>query len=268
MKLLEDSFSYANQLGQRKGAGAVYLNIFHWDIIEFLDTKKINADEKSRIQSLSIGIIVPSKFFELAEKNEPFHVFAPYTVYKEYGKHLDDIDIDEMYDELMSNPKVKKKPLDISARDMLIKIAMIQLESGYPYLMFKSNANNQHPLKAIGTVKMSNLCTEIFQLQETSEINDYGTDDIIRRDINCNLGSLNIVNVMENKEIREAVHAGMEALTAVSDMTIIPNAPTVKKANDELHSVGLGAMNLHGYLAKIKSLMKVQKRKNSLVHSL
>lgn len=73
---------------------------------------------------------------------------------------------------------------------------------------------------------------------------------------------------MENKEIREAVHAGMEALTAVSDMTIIPNAPTVKKANDELHSVGLGAMNLHGYLAKIKSLMKVQKRKNSLVHSL
>lgn len=252
MKLLEDSFSYANQLGQRKGAGAVYLNIFHWDIIEFLDTKKINADEKSRIQSLSIGIIVPSKFFELAEKNEPFHVFAPYTVYKEYGKHLDDIDIDEMYDELMSNPKVKKKPLDISARDMLIKIAMIQLESGYPYLMFKSNANNQHPLKNIGTVKMSNLCTEIFQLQETSEINDYGTDDIIRRDINCNLGSLNIVNVMENKEIREAVHAGMEALTAVSDMTIIPNAPTVKKANDELHSVGLGAMNLHGYLAKNK----------------
>lgn len=215
-------------------------------------TKKINADEKSRIQSLSIGIIVPSKFFELAEKNEPFHVFAPYTVYKEYGKHLDDIDIDEMYDELMSNPKVKKKPLDISARDMLIKIAMIQLESGYPYLMFKSNANNQHPLKDIGTVKMSNLCTEIFQLQETSEINDYGTDDIIRRDINCNLGSLNIVNVMENKEIREAVHAGMEALTAVSDMTIIPNAPTVKKANDELHSVGLGAMNLHGYLAKNK----------------
>ncbi|MFD3447523.1 class 1b ribonucleoside-diphosphate reductase subunit alpha [Microbacteriaceae bacterium 4G12] len=252
MKLLEDSFSYANQLGQRKGAGAVYLNIFHWDIMEFIDSKKINADEKTRIQSLSIGLIVPSKFLELAEKNEPFYVFAPYTVFKEYGKHLDDIDIDAMYDELVNNPNVKKKQLDLSARDMLIKIAMIQLESGYPYLMFKSNANEQHPLKDIGTVKMSNLCTEIFQLQETSEINDYGKGDIIRRDINCNLGSLNIVNVMDNKEICEAVHAGMEALTAVSDMTIIPNAPTVKKANDELHSVGLGAMNLHGYLAKNK----------------
>lgn len=252
MKLLEDSFSYANQLGQRKGAGAVYLNIFHWDIVEYLETKKINADEKNRIQSLSIGIIVPSKFFELAEENKPLYVFAPFSVYKEYGKHLDDMDIDEMYEELVANPNVKKKQLDITARDMLIKIAMIQLESGYPYLMFKTNANKQHSLKDIGNVKMSNLCSEIFQLQETSEINDYGTPDIIRRDINCNLGSLNIVNVMENKEIREAIHAGMEALTSVSEMTVIENAPTVKKANDELHSVGLGAMNLHGYLAKNK----------------
>lgn len=252
MKLLEDSFSYANQLGQRKGAGSTYLNIFHWDIIEYLDTKKINADEKSRIQSLSIGLIVPSKFFELAEKDQPLYAFAPFSVFKAYGTHLDDMDIDVMYDELVANDEVKKKKLDLTARDMLIKIAMIQLESGYPYLMFKSNANQQHALKDIGDVKMSNLCTEIFQLQETSEINDYGTPDVIKRDINCNLGSLNIVSVMENKELKEAVYAGMDALTAVSDMTSIENAPTVKKSNDELHSVGLGAMNLHGYLAKNK----------------
>jgi ribonucleoside-diphosphate reductase alpha chain len=220
------------------------------DVIEFLDTKKINADEKSRIASLSIGLIVPNKFFEIAEKNEPLYLFAPYTVYKEYGVHLDDIDIDQKYDELVQNDRVKKKKLDMTARDLLVKIATIQLESGYPYLMFKSNANEQHPLKDIGSINMSNLCTEIFQLQETSEINNYGTEDNIRRDVNCNLGSLNIVNVMETKEFRESVHVGIEALTAVSDMTNIDNAPTVKKANEELHSVGLGAMNLHGYLAK------------------
>lgn len=238
------------------------LNIFHWDIIELLDSKKINADEKTRIQSLSIGLIVPSKFFELAEKDEPLYVFAPYTVFKAYGQHLDDMDIDVMYEELVANPKVEKKKLDLSARDMLIKISMIQLESGYPYMMFKSNANDQHALKDIGSVKMSNLCSEIFQLGETSEINDYGVGDIIRRDINCNLGSLNIVNVMENKEIREAVHAGMEALTAVSDMTVIQNAPTVKKANEELHAVGLGAMNLHGYLAKNKIAYESEEAKD------
>jgi ribonucleoside-diphosphate reductase alpha chain len=252
LKLLEDAFSYANQLGQRKGAGAAYLNVFHWDIIEFLDTKKINADEKSRIQSLSIGLIAEDIFFTLAEKNEPMYVFAPHTVYKEYGIHLDDMDLNEMYYVLLSNPRVKKRKLDLSAREMLVKIAQIQLESGYPYFMYKSAANRDHALKDIGQVKMSNLCTEIFQLQETSTINDYGVPDEIRRDINCNLGSLNIVNVMESKKFRDSVHVGIDSLTTVSDLTSIDNAPTVKKANEELHAIGLGAMNLHGYLAKNK----------------
>ncbi|MFE6797852.1 class 1b ribonucleoside-diphosphate reductase subunit alpha [Paenibacillus chitinolyticus] len=249
MKLLEDAFSYADQMGQRRGSGAVYYSVFGWDIIEFLDCKKINADEKSRIQTLSIGLIVPQKFYELAEQNKPLHVFAPFSVYKEYGRHLDDMNIDEMYEELLANPNVKKK-IVMSARDMLTKIAVIQLESGYPYIMNRSNANRGHALKDIGKVKMSNLCTEIFQLQETTEIGDYGQGDIIRRDISCNLASLNIVNVMETKSIRDSVHSGIEALTSVSDNTTVANAPGVVKANKELHSVGLGAMNLHGYLSK------------------
>jgi ribonucleoside-diphosphate reductase alpha chain len=99
---------------------------------------------------------------------------------------------------------------------------------------------------------MSNLCTEIFQLQETSEITDYGQQDTIRRDVSCNLASLNIVNVMEHGKIRESVHEGMIALTSVSDMTQVANAPGVAKANREMHSVGLGVMNLHGYFAKNK----------------
>lgn len=107
-----------------------------------------------------------------------------------------------------------------------------------------------HALKNVGQIKMSNLCTEIFQLQETSEIADYGQESTIRRDVSCNLASLNIVNVMEHGKIRESVHEGMIALTAVSDMTSISNAPGVAKANKEMHSVGLGVMNLHGYLAK------------------
>lgn len=251
LKLMEDAFSYADQMGQRKGSGAGYYNIFGWDVIEFLDSKKINADEKSRIKTLSIGLIIPNKFYDLAAQNKPLHVFGPYSVYKEYGQHLDDIDIDAMYDELLANDNVKKKVV-MSAREMLTKIASIQLESGYPYIMNKSNANKWHALKDIGSVKMSNLCTEIFQLQETSEINDYGYEDIIRRDISCNLASLNIVNVMERKEIKDSVHVGIEALTTVSDLSQIDNAPGVRKANDELHSVGLGAMNLNGYLAKNK----------------
>ncbi|OXS55620.1 ribonucleotide-diphosphate reductase subunit alpha [Cohnella sp. CIP 111063] len=251
LKLMEDAFSYADQMGQRKGSGAGYYNIFGWDVIEFLDSKKINADEKTRLKTLSIGLIVPDKFYQLAEKNETLHVFAPYTVFKHYGQHLDDMDMDEMYETLLADERVKKKAV-MSARDMLVKIATTQLESGYPYIMNKSNANRAHALKDLGGIKMSNLCTEIFQLQETSEIGDYFEPDTIRRDISCNLASLNIANVMDTRKIKESVHEGIVGLTAVSDMTTVSNAPGVAKANAELHSVGLGAMNLHGYLAKNK----------------
>jgi len=251
LKLMEDAFSYADQMGQRRGSGAAYYNIFGWDVMEFLDSKKINADEKLRLKTLSIGLIVPDKFYQLAERNEQLYVFAPNTVCKAYGMHLDDMDIDEMYDKLLADDRVQKKAV-MSARDMLVKIATVQLESGYPYIMNRTNANRAHALKGIGRIKMSNLCTEIFQLQETSEIGDYDQPDLIRRDISCNLASLNIANVMERRKIRESVHEGMIALTAVSDMTAIANAPGVAKANRELHSVGLGAMNLHGYLAKHK----------------
>ena len=248
LKLLEDTFNYVNQLGQRPGAGVAYLNIFHADVEEFLDTKKINASEKSRLQTLSIGLIVPNKFMQLAKEGKDMYVFAPYTVFNATGSHLDDLDMDKYYDELVANPNIKKKKLN--PRKILTQIAKMQFESGYPYIMFKDNANSVHALKELGQVKMSNLCTEIMQLQETSIINDYGIEDEIKRDVSCNLGSLNIVNVMEKQAIEESVYSAMDALTQVTDLSNIKNAPGVKKANQELHAVGLGVMNLHGYFAK------------------
>lgn len=248
MKIMEDTFSYANQLGQRPGAGAVYLNVFHSDIEEFLDCKKINVDEKVRIKTLSIGVVIPDKFMELAEKDEPCYLFYPHTVKLEYGQYLDELDMDGMYEELITNPKIRKKK--VNARHLLVKIAQTQKESGYPYLFFKNNANRQHALNGIGNVKFSNLCTEIMQVSDVSDIGSYGQEDTIRYGISCNLGSLNIVTVMENKRIKEAVKTAMTTLTVVSDNTNISMVPSIRKANEELHSVGLGAMNLHGFLAK------------------
>ena len=155
MKLMEDTFSYVNQLGQRAGAGVAYLNIFHWDIEEFLSTKKISGDEKSRLQTLSIGVVIPDKFVELARENKPMYVFAPYTVYKQYGQHFDDLDIDKVYDDLVANPNVKKRQLN--PRQLLTNIARTQFESGYPYIMYRSNANKVHALKELGDIKISNL---------------------------------------------------------------------------------------------------------------
>jgi len=248
LKIMEDVFSYANQLGQRPGAGAAYLNIFHWDIEEFLDSKKVNVDEKIRIKSLSIGVIAPGKFMELVAEDKDMYVFAPLTVRQAFGVDLDEMDMEEMYDKLVEHPQVKKRKLD--ARQLLVRIAQVQKESGYPYLFFKDNANKDHALRQLGSVKFSNLCTEIMQLSEVSEIGQYYEKDQIRRGISCNLGSLNIVNVMENKRIKQAVKGAIDALTQVSDITDIDIVPSIKNANEELHSVGLGAMNLHGYLVK------------------
>lgn len=252
MRVHEDIFSYVNQLGQRDGSGADYLNIFHADILSFLDTKKINADEKVRMPRLSIGVIIPSIFIELAARNEDFYVFYPFSVYKEYGIHMDDMDMDKMYYELLANENVRKEKCELSAREVLNKIATTQIESGYPYIFYKTNANNKHALKKLGTIKFTNLCTEIAQLSTVSVINDYGVEDEIGYDIQCVLGSLNITNVMESRRIKEAVHTAMEMLTSVIDQSNIPNAPGIMKAQKDFRAVGLGAMNLHGFLAKNK----------------
>ncbi len=248
LKLLEDAFSYVDQLGKRPGAGAAYLSIFHADVIEFLDTKKINADEKSRIQNLSLGLVVPDIFMELCEKNEKMALFYPHNVYKIYNQHLDEMDLNVMYDVLLADERIRRKYVD--SREMLQLIALTQFESGYPYLVFIDTVNRENPLKAVGKIKMSNLCTEIFQIQKLSTINDYAVADEIGYDICCNLGSLNIVSLMEEASFEKTIDTAMRGLTSVSNMSKIENAPGVQLANEKFHAVGLGAMNLHGFLAK------------------
>lgn len=155
-KLIEGEVGYADQMGSRDGAGAAYLNIFHSDVIELLNSKKINADEGARLATLSIGLIVPSLFFDLAKDNKDLYMFEPYSIEKEYGVILDDINITEWYDRLVENENIVKKKMN--ARDMLNMIAQTQLQSGYPYIMYKDNANKNHALNEHGEVKMSNLC--------------------------------------------------------------------------------------------------------------
>lgn len=247
-KMLEQSFSYFNQMGARQGAGAVYISVFHPDFERLMDTKKINADEKVRLSSLSLGAIVHDKFMELAAKNEMGYAFYPNSIYKKYGLHLDDLKMDEWYEKLVADEDIKKK--EINPRQMLTKIAQMQQESGYPYVVFIDTANKEHVQKDNGMIKMSNLCCEIFQYQTSSEIRGYAGENQWGQDISCNLGSLNIANVMDNKDVERTVRTAIRALSFVSDNTSIDAVPTVKNGNEASHAIGLGAMNLHGYLVR------------------
>jgi ribonucleoside-diphosphate reductase alpha chain len=246
MKILEDSFSYANQLGARDGAGVAYLSIFHPDVVDFLSVRKENADEKVRIKTLSLGLTVPDKFYELIKNNSDMYLFSPYDIKKEYGIEMSGIDITAEYDNMVNNPRIKKSK--IKARELETEISNLQNESGYPYIINIDTANNANHIN--GRIRMSNLCVEIMQVQEPSIVNNDQTYEYLGTDVSCNLGSTNIANLMESPDFGKSVTTMLKALSHVSDSSNIDVVPSIKNGNDKYHAVGLGAMNLHGYLAK------------------
>lgn len=248
MKLYEDSFSYANQGGARDGAGVVYLSPFHPDIVDFLSVRKENADEKVRIKTLSLGLVVPDVFYELTKKNSDMYLFSPHDVEKEYGIPFGYIDITTEYQNMVDNPKIRKTK--IKSRELETEISNLQNESGYPYIINIDTVNKTNPIW--GRIIMSNLCTEIMQVHNPSSINNDQTYEVMGTDVSCNLGSTNVVNLMASPNFGKSVRTMLRALCYVTDNSDIDVVPTVKKGNDLYHAVGLGAMNLHGFLAKNK----------------
>ena len=246
MKLLEDSFSYANQLGARQGAGAVYLNAHHPDIMKFLDTKRENADEKIRIKTLSLGVVIPDITFELAKRNDDMYLFSPYDVERVYGKPFADVSITEHYEEMVEDPRIRKSK--INARAFFQTLAEIQFESGYPYIMFEDTVNKANPIE--GRITHSNLCSEILQVSTPSEFNADLSYKKIGDDISCNLGSMNIAKAMDSEDFSKTIETAIRGLTAVSDQTSIDSVPSVRQGNDNSHAIGLGQMNLHGFLGR------------------
>ncbi|SPY68433.1 class 1b ribonucleoside-diphosphate reductase subunit alpha [Providencia alcalifaciens] len=246
MKMLEDAFSYANQLGARQGAGAVYLHAHHPDILRFLDTKRENADEKIRIKTLSLGVVIPDITFQLAKNNEDMYLFSPYDIQKIYGVPMSEISVTEKYHEMVNNKAIKK--FKINAREFFQTIAEIQFESGYPYILFEDTANRANPIA--GRINMSNLCSEILQVNQASQYEDDLSYQEIGKDISCNLGSMNIANTMDSPDFALSIETAIRALTAVSDMSNISSVPSIAKGNRQSHAIGLGQMNLHGFLAR------------------
>ncbi|VFS54398.1 class 1b ribonucleoside-diphosphate reductase subunit alpha [Moellerella wisconsensis] len=248
MKMLEDAFSYANQLGARQGAGAVYLHAHHPDIMRFLDTKRENVDEKIRIKTLSLGVVIPDITFQLAKDNQDMYLFSPYDIQREYGVAMSEISISDKYHELVNNKDIRKQK--IKAREFFQTLAEIQFESGYPYILFEDTANRANPIH--GRINMSNLCSEILQVNSASEYDDNLNYRHIGKDISCNLGSMNIAKTMDSPNFAKSIEIAIRALTSVSDMSHIHSVPSIEQGNHQSHAIGLGQMNLHGYLAREK----------------
>lgn len=234
-KIYEVSFNYADQMGQRKGAGAVYLNIFHRDIVNFLDTKKINSDEKSRLQTLSTGVIIPDLFIELVREGKDIVTFSPYELRK-YGYIKEHFYMDkELYEKLLKDNRLTTE--SHSSRQILLSIAKLQFESGYPYLFFIDNANKVHANN--GTITMTNLCTEIMQSQ-------YRDDKL--NSVTCILGSLNVNNIMKDiNSMYDTVYELTKSLSNIATNMNIFELPEQAWESKHSRSIGIGSMNLYRY---------------------
>ena len=194
-KVFEDIFSYINQLGQRSGSGVVHLSIFHNDIEEFINSKKVNADEKLRLKTLSTAIIIPDKFMEILKDSNTryYYTFYPKNVYDITGIELDDMDMSIWYNKLVENKNIKKTQRD--KLKIVQEMIKSQKESGYSYIIFIDTMNREHNLKQIGRINMSNLCVAPYTKILTKE---YGYIEI---------GSIEnqLVNVWNGEQWSETV---------------------------------------------------------------
>lgn len=242
-KILDDAFSYANQLGSRQGAAAVYISVHHPDVERLLDAKKENADEKSRLKTLSIGLVITDRAYVAARDDEEIYQFSPYDVEREYGVPFSKVDITKEYDNMVNNPNIKNTK--INARKFFQTVAKIQFESGYPYILNIDTVNRENPIH--GTIDMSNLCSEIVQVSTPSVLNDDLSYEVEGRDISCNLASLNVAHAMAGGNLAETVDVTIRLLTEVSDISSIDSVPSVRNGNEKSHSIGMGQFGLHQF---------------------
>ena len=147
---------------------------------------------------------------------------------------------------MVDDARIKKTK--IKARQLFETIAELQFESGYPYIVYEDTVNRENPID--GRINMSNLCSEILQVNTPSTYKDDLSYDEIGSDISCNLASLNIAKAMESKDFGSTIETAVRALTAVSDLSYIASVPSIAEGNKRAHAIGLGQMNLHGYLGK------------------
>ena len=194
--------------------------------------------------------MIPDITFELAKRNEDMYLFSPYDVERVYGVPFADISITEKYYEMVDDARIRKTK--IKAREFFQTLAELQFESGYPYIMYEDTVNRSNPIE--GKITHSNLCSEILQVSTPSLFNEDLTYAKVGKDISCNLGSLNIAKAMDSPDFAQTIEVSIRALTAVSDQTHIWSVPSIEQGNNDSHAIGLGQMNLHGYLARERIL--------------
>ncbi len=261
MKQLNNTAVSVDQLGQRQGAIAVYLDVWHKDIFSFLDARLNNGDERQRTHDLFTGVCLPDLFMEKVEAREDWHLFDPHEVRTLMGYSLEDFYDEEegsgsfrtRYAECVNNEQLSRET--VPAIEIFKRIMLSQLETGTPYMFYRDTVNRANQNRHEGMIYCSNLCTEITQNQSTTVVTEEITEDgkiIITKNpgdfVVCNLSSINLARAVTEDVLERLIPIQVRMLDNVIELNDLP-VLQAKLTNQKYRAVGLGTFGWNHLLA-------------------
>ena len=265
IRLANDTAVAVDQLGVRQGAVAVYLDIWHKDMPEFLALRTNNGDDRMKAHDVFPGVCVPDLFWKQVKNNMEgdWYMFDPHEVEKKYGRAIEDTygdEFEEFYKKLVADKEISRRVMPI--KDMVRLLIKSWSETGTPFIFNRDLVNKYNPNKHTGMIYSSNLCTEIAQNMSPSEsvsteiVTEDGDVVIVNKTkpgdfVECNLASLTLgkLDVNNEKELEETVRTVVRALDNVIDLNYYPT-PYAEVTNKKYRAIGLGTSGYHHMLVK------------------
>ena len=264
MKLVNDTAVAVDQLGMRQGAVAVYLDVWHKDLPEFLQLRTNNGDDRMKAHDIFPAVCYPDLFWKMAQEdiNQPWHLFCPNEIMSIKGYCLEDYygeEWEKRYIDCVNDARLTRRTL--SVKDIVRLVLRSAVETGTPFTFNRDHVNRANPNGHKGMIYCSNLCTEIAQ--NMSEIESVSTevktndgDTVVVRAskpgdfVVCNLASLSLGHLpLENEsELTDVVRTVVRALDNVIDINFYP-LPYAQITNQRYRSLGLGVSGYHHALA-------------------
>lgn len=261
IKQLNNTAVSVDQLGQRQGAIAVYLDVWHKDIFTFLDLKLNNGDDRLRAHDIFTGICLPDIFMEQVDARGDWHLFDPHEVRTVMGYSLEDYydetkasgSFRKKYEECVNHPELTRET--VPAIEIMKRVMRSQLETGTPFMFYRDEVNRANPNKHEGMVYSSNLCTEITQNQSPTEFESVTLEDdiVVTRSkpgdfVVCNLSSVNLGRAVPADVLERLITIQVRMLDNVIDMNKIP-VVQAQRTNARYRGIGLGTFGWHHLLA-------------------
>lgn len=273
IKQLDNTAVSVDQLGQRKGAIAIYQDLWHKDILNFIDLRLNTGDKDKRAYNVFTGLCIPDEFMRQVEKRGDWYLFDPHEIRTVMGFNLEDF-----YDKKKLKDKETPNKIDhawtyhyylcvdnnkltktrIPAIEIAKKYMQAQLETGIPYMFYRDTVNRDNPNSHLGIIYSSNLCSEIAQNMSPSSVTqekiDWETGTVIINKtigdlVTCNLSSLVVNNAVRDNVLERVIMIQMRALDNVISLLKVP-VPQAQFTNIKYRAVGAGEQGIASLLAE------------------